>query len=168
MGHQVNFYVTPQDRTLLEERLREIGPMLVLHSRSPTSAVRKLETLDFAENGKPWLFFYLVRPEDLSAIITRHVPVQGYWTIDVLKSPVVEFNSCFFNGDKLRRGRVYYIDSYYGEDDVLVQKSESFQAWAKSLFGVVKKSLKKRGADYVGPHAIEWLSSDGGALDSGA
>ena len=164
MGHQVNFYLDPADTIALEEAIRTLGPLLVLHSRSPGPEPRVLECVSIEESGQPWLFLHLVRPEDLQSVVTRHVPAQGYWTIDVLRSPVIELNRCFFDGKILRRGRLYYVDGFYNASDEWQEKSDSFKRWAKTVLAKVKKGLKKHEMDYIGTGAETWLASSGGRL----
>lgn len=161
MTKQVNFYVTPEDTSLLEDKLRHIDSLVVLHSRSSNSKPHELDSLDYVENGQQWLYFYLVRQDDFDSVIMRHVPAQNYWTVDVVKSPVIEFNRCFFDGKILRRGRIYYINKFYGTNDELLEKPEPFQIWAKSIFNTTKKSLDKVNSDYYGRNAKAWISSGG-------
>lgn len=80
MGHQANFYVTPPDIAELELAIRKLEPMIVLHDRSPTARPRTLSSLRFSEDPEALLFYFLVRESDLSEVVTRHVPAQGYWT----------------------------------------------------------------------------------------
>jgi hypothetical protein len=162
MGHQVNFFLTPRDTDILTGDLQKVGPFLVLHSRASTSAPRILESLNLVESGKPWLYFFLVHPDDLDAVVMRNVPAQGYWTVDVVESPVIEFSRCFFDDKTLRRGRMYYVDRFYASDGELQQKSVSFQKWARLIFTTTRKSLKKLDADYVGQDAVAWLAASGG------
>lgn len=123
-----------------------------------------LETLDLLEQGQPWLYFFLVRADDVGSVVMRHVPAQGYWTVDVVKSPVIEFNRCFMGDHLLRRGRLYFLDTFYGVDGALVQKSDEFQNWAKSILRTTKRCLKKTGAEYLGEDAERWLLAGGGEL----
>jgi hypothetical protein len=164
MGHQVNFYLDPFDTLSLEQTIRTVEPLLVLHSRSPRSEPRVVESASIEEDGQPWLFAFLVRREDLQSVVTRHVPAQGYWTIDVLKSPVIEFNRCFFDCTVLRRGRLYYVDGYYNANQTWEDKEDGFQQWAKTVLTRTKKVLKKYKGDYIGTGADAWHSSSGGKL----
>lgn len=159
VGHQVNFFVTQTDIAELEDALREIGPLLILHSRSSTPQPRILKSLDYDEGGKPWLYFYLIRPQDLTKIVTTNVATQGYWTIDTTTAPVIEFHRSFFNGEIFRRGRVYFVDSYYGRDRGVVSKSEEFGKWAQKILSVIKKHLIKDGGNYCGADAKQVLAS---------
>ena len=117
MGHQVNFYLDPRDTEQIESVLRSLGPMLVLHSRSPRPEPKLLDHLTHEEQGQPWLFYHLVRPEHLGAVVLGHVPAQGYWTVDVLNSPVIEFTRCFFDGTILRRGRLSSLGQSCSRED---------------------------------------------------
>jgi hypothetical protein len=89
-------------------------------------------------------FFYMVRPDDLSAINLEEVPEQRYWSIDILSSPVVELTRCYFDGKILRRGRLYYTHSFYGGDDRWVEKPEPFRSWAKRLLSAALQNSKTR------------------------
>ncbi len=164
MGHQVNFYLNPNDTVAVEKVLRELAPLCILHSRSSTSEPHIVDTVNIEENGQPWLYLFLIRTDDLERLVTKHIPAQGYWTVDVLKSPVVEFNRCFFDGKTLRRGRVYYVDGFYDTNDQWVQKPEPFMKWAKSILTTTKHTLKRHGSDYIGTEAEAWLASCGGKL----
>lgn len=125
-----------------------------------------MPSVDFEENGGKWLFFYLVRPDDLASIQMHEVAKQNYWAIDDLRSPVVEFSSCFFDGVKIRQGRVYFQTRYYAETGQLVTKSESFVKWARCVLAAVKKTLHRDPAsgNYVGPDALTWVEQKDGIL----
>jgi hypothetical protein len=166
MSHQLNFHATPADVAELEAAFRALEPMAIIHSRSPTVEPRAVPSLRLEEGGQPWLFYYLVRERDLVDVVTRHIPAQGYWTVDVLRSPVVEFNSCYFDRKILRRGRLYYLDGFYGENEAWVEKPEAFRLWAKAVRKFAWKSLTKHDADYIGRDALAWLRGEGGKLVS--
>lgn len=164
MGHQVNFYATPVDIGELERSIGQLEPTVIVHSRSPSAGPRIVSSLNLTEDGQRWLFYFLVRESDLLHVVTEHVPAQGYWAIDAIRSPVIEFNSCYFDGKVLRRGRVYYVDGFYGEDEAWVEKSESFRIWAQAVLRTTKKALKKHGTDYIGKDALAWLHRENGKL----
>ena len=165
MGHQVNFYVTPKDIMDIERRLQGRDPLAIILDRSNTSEPRVVSSLDFQENGRPWLFLFLVRPEDLPKVVMNYVPAQGYWTVETLYSPVIELTRSFFDGQILRQGRVYYVDGFYGPDRAWIEKREAFRSWAKSVLALIKKTLKRREDGwYIGPDALAWLESSGGKL----
>jgi|SRR6185369_13203633 hypothetical protein len=156
MGRQLVFYLGPSDMEELEARLKKLEDPLILHSRSPEPKPRIVESTDFKENGRRWLYFYLVRPDDVSAIDFEEVPEQRYWSMDVSSSPVVELTTCYFDGKVLKRGRLYYTEGSYGDDDHWVEKPEAFKSWAKQLLSAARKTLKldRDVSAYVGPEAV--------------
>lgn len=157
MGHQINFFLGPNDELDLERRLRNVDELTVLHKRSPTPEPRVVNSMNLTQDGKQWLFLYLVRPADLIAVRTREVAAQGYWMVDDLTSPVVEAHRCYYDGKILRRGRLYYVDGFYDNQDSWVEKPMDFKTWTRRLFAAVRKPLtydKRRGA-YIGPEAAQ-------------
>lgn len=164
MGKQVNFVLLPSDLKVLEEELGHIGPFIVLHSRSKSEEVKRLGGLGTDKSGEDWLYLFLVRPEDVELVITQPVATQGYWSIDALRSPVIEFQRCFYDGHRLRRGRAYFVEEYYDANKHLVQKPEAFRIWAQSVLNTIRRKLRRQGADYFGSEARRWLSSGAGEL----
>jgi hypothetical protein len=168
MGHQSAFYLTPKDNADLEQRLREKTDFIILLWQSPSASPRVVDSLNFSEPEEPHYGKYLARPEDLDAIVTDYVPEQGYWTLEYLPSPVVQFRGCFFDGKILREGRVYYVDGFYGPDGAWVNKSEAFRKWAKMVHTTIKKSLKRRDSryvEYIGEDAQAWVDAGGQLVD---
>lgn len=159
MSHQVNFFLTNVDANALEAVWLGRDPIVVVHSRSVDGVPRILPSSDLEEAGRRWLFFGLLKREHLGALKMCHVPAQGYWSIDVVKSPIVEFDRCFFDGHVLRRGRLYFVDGYYDAHGSWVEKEESFRKWAKSLVASTRDRLLRHNGDYVGPEARSLLDS---------
>ncbi|HEX6813854.1 MAG TPA: hypothetical protein VF384_19690 [Planctomycetota bacterium] len=163
MGRQVNFWAVPDDLEDLEAAIRRRHEIEVVHSRSPSAEPRIVDSVTFTEDQHRWLSYCLVRTEDVSQILMRHVPAQGYWVVDTLRSPVVEFDGCFFDQRILRRGRVYYTDGYYG-DDAWVRKPEAFSTWAASVLALTRRRLLRHETNYLGKRAAAWLEENGGEL----
>lgn len=167
MGQQVNFYLTPKDVDVVAECIRKCGDYLVLHSRSPNPKSRIVPSFNFKENGEQWRYFNLVRPDDLAAVKTYYIPEQKYWMIDHSKHcPVLEFNSCYYDGEKMRRGRLYFQTRYFGENRELVTQPDSFLKWARRVLAAIKKPLQydpDRGV-YIGPDTMKWVEEKGGRL----
>ncbi|HYO55969.1 hypothetical protein [Archangium sp.] len=114
-----------------------------------------LSTLSVAEFGKTWLTIILAPPDSLGSLAFEHVPRQGYWTVDLLRSPAMELSRCFYDGKILRVGRLFYDRGFYDEAGNWVEKPASFQAWAKKVFSVARKGLQRDAAlySYVGENA---------------
>ncbi|QRK09167.1 hypothetical protein JQX13_03130 [Archangium violaceum] len=155
MGHQIRFFLTPADLQILEQRLKAHCPVVYLDYRSEQPVPRLLSTLAVAEFGKTWLPMLLVPPESLEALSFENVMQQGYWTVDLLRSPAIELSRCFYDGKILRVGRLFYDRGFYDETGNWVEKPAAFQAWAKKVFSVARKGLQRDVAldAYVGENA---------------
>ncbi len=164
MSHQFTYSALLEDFAEIEARLRRIEPFIILYSRSPTAAPRTASALNFKDGEKMSLFFYLVRKEDLAAVVTRYVDTQDHWTVQCLPSPVIQSDGCFFDGKILRRTRMYYTDGSYDQSGTWVQKSEGFRKWAAAVFRATKKCLRRMDGEYIGPAAARWLENSGGKL----
>jgi hypothetical protein len=157
MSHQVNFYLDPIDTNALESLLRDGDDLRILHSRSSSAAPRVVPSVTMEENGVPWLDFYFVRAADLDQVVMRHEQDEGYWTVDALRSPVVEFKRCFYDGSVLRRGRLYFVDGFRGDDEKRVEKPLAFKEWANAALKKTKKMMLRPEGEYIGTHAQSWL-----------
>jgi len=157
MGHQINFFLSPDDVLKLEKEITSLENTLILkdQSRGPFPAAAK--STELTENDRQWLFFYLVRERDLDYVVTEEVKTQGYWRIDDMFSPVVEFTRSNFDGEIFRRGRLYYNDAYYNGQGKLVSKTPSFCAWARKVISKARTNLiyDKNLLSYLGKEAIE-------------
>ncbi len=96
------------------QAVAKLEPLYILHSRSASREPRVVESLDLSEAGQRWLYFYLVRADDLAAVVMQHVPAQGYWIVDELRSPIVECEVTYVDDTVMRGGRLHYVDGYYG------------------------------------------------------
>jgi len=164
-GHQVNFYLDADDTRQVETIARSIGPVVLIHDRSCQPLPRVLDSLFHFDGEQQLFFYYLVQPEFLDAVLMQHVPAQGYWTVDDLRSPVIELSTCFCDGVILRRGRLYYVDGFYDSEDNWVYHSDSFRKWAKTLLAKTRRTLTRLDTvAYIGQGAKAWLETSGGKL----
>ncbi len=164
VGHELNFYMLPEDTIIVQEQLMNLASMKILQARSPTHNPAAVPSLDYREDGKQLLSLFLAREQDLAEIVMHYVDVQNYWTIDALRSPVIEFTGCFYDGKILRRGRVYYVEGYHEQGRGWIEKSTQFDLWAKMILDTMKKTLKRHVSDYIGPKAQSWVETSGGKL----
>jgi len=168
MGHQVNYYATPVDIAELDRRIRDRLGRCIIPDRSPSNEPMVIDGPEYQVGGRPWLFYYLVRPDQLDKVIMRNVPTQGYWTVDDFISPVIQFNTGIVDEEKneIRPGRLYYVDGYYGADETWVDYSDAFLKWAQSILRIAKKTFVKRKESfyYIGHDALRWLESGNGKL----
>ena len=153
MGHQLNFYQTDGDTEMVENAMRAIEAVTVMHRRSSGPAPRVLPSLRCREDSHTWLFFDLARPADLATLSLGHVAGAGYWTADVRRDPVLQFTRCFSDGKIIRRGRIYFVSSYFGQDGTPVMKDEAFVTWGKKVVRRLKDVLTRHEGDYIGPEA---------------
>jgi hypothetical protein len=158
MGRQIRLLLTLEDADNLFATFHKGCHSGVVHARSPNPRPRVLNSVTFQEAGQPWLFYYLVNPEDVDSITMREVPAQGYWVVDSLRSPVIEFTKSFCDNKSIRAGRLWYDVKYY-EGDNLLQKSQSFQSWASQIFKVARNTLTKRDNYFLGAQAEHLINS---------
>ena len=165
MGRQVNFYLSEGDQAELVEKFDRLGTVLAVPYSSENPEPARLLVSSFA-NWIPYLSPpYLFRPEDFEDLVTRRTvmddPKLGVrYFVDDLKSPVVEFWPCIYDDNIIRRGRLYYMPTYYDENSRLIQKSPEFISWATKLFNIVKKSCVRNAQDnYVGKRAQDLISN---------
>ncbi len=166
MGHQINYYMTPKDIETLEQRFRERIDFIAVPWRCESEVPPKTSSLSLEYNGVRERGLYLVRPHELSQIVTKYIDNQHYWAVQGAPSPIVEFDVCFFDSNILRRGRVYYVDRFLNANQEWVTKSEEFRKWARSIFSIIKKSLKPlkpgdRFTEYIGEDAAKWVAAGG-------
>ena len=151
MGQQVNFVATAADFAELHQRLGKRESMLLLSSRSPSSAPQVLTAFD---DRAP--LYYFVREPDVGAVVTAHVRAGDYWGIDVERSPVVEVHRSASPDGSPGPGRIYYTDGWYGDDGAWIEKPAKFQSWARGSISATRKMLTRRDGEYVGPDALRW------------
>lgn len=139
----------------LEKVLKQKLDLLILANTSKTPSPVILPQLKLEKMGKEDLLVYLIRPCDLDKVRFYLVEELDECVIDSLYSPVIEFDRCYINKNKITRGRMYYVTGYYDENDEWIEKESEFLDWAQKLFKIAKKSLKRnRDLDaYVGEDA---------------
>ena len=169
MGHQVNFLALPTDLPVIEAAIRATGDVCFLEDRTPTAKPAELDTLAFSpgEMGRRPLRAYMVRRADLSAVNTRFVPGQGYWVIDDLSSPVIEFSRCFFDDTVLRLGRAYFATDLRFRPELA---SPDFVKWGDRVLARIKKTLRRAPGIanwiYVSTDALQWIEEHHAAEDN--
>lgn len=159
MGHQISFYASKLDIQKIEDAIRRIEPIEILHCRSLDGHPRVVPSLYFEDNGKQWLFFYLVRPNDLAEIRFREVRTQAYWSVDGVECPVIELNIGLCSHERLGRGRAYYSDAYFATDGSAVHKPQDFRDWSKKVLRAIRKVAIKHEVHYFGPEAKAMLDA---------
>ncbi len=160
MGHQLRFCATPIDTAELQQRFAKLEPMRILHNRSPSREPRVVDSLDFSEGGQRWRHYCLVRASDLGSVLTQHVPAQGHWVVDELRSPTVKCGVSYVAERFMRVGRLYYVDGYYGPAGEWIEKPEPFRRWAGAILRAARRALTKHEDLYIGSDARQYLERD--------
>jgi len=159
MGKQLVTFMAHSDSKRLIAGLQEIEGFLIVHSRSKNDQPTIVDSVTINQDGRFWLYYFLVRNDDLDSIIMREVPAQGYWVVDSLRSPVIEFTQSFSDGQRIRAGRLWYESGYFGEQGEPLQKSQKFLAWADKVFKFCRQHLKKSANNLIGVEVFEAIAS---------
>ncbi|MEO5909746.1 MAG: hypothetical protein ABIP95_02605 [Pelobium sp.] len=164
MGRQINFYLHPDDYQEFEDLLKNTGDIIFLPHFHYDGKVRTVDTTIPVDLGKEGSKIYLVRQQDFKQIKLEHFEKFGYWLVADNYLPVLHYNRCGFENDKIIRGRLYFQPSFV-KDMQWVNKSEDFVSWSDNVIKTARRKLKKYKFDmggwsfseYVGKHAKEWL-----------
>jgi hypothetical protein len=153
MGHQVNFFLLPDDLPIVERAIRSAGAVMFLPGVVARPALQPLETvtMSVSDMGKVGLRVYVTEVHFGPWVRFRHIPQQGHFLVDH-GSPVIEFDRSYFDGHVLRRGRLYF---YTGIDH-----PSGFSEWADKVLRSVRRTLTRdttTGPHYYGPHAKRWI-----------
>lgn len=157
MNKQFSFYLTPNDFLNLERALRKVTQILIFSEESKDSKPLELPSFEIDKMGKDNLAVYLTCRGCDGKMFLDKIEKQKIWIVDSLCSPVIELSRCFFDGNILRAGRMYYTTGYYLEDGFWTDKDSKFLEWAKKVFAVAKRNLKrKKELDaYFGKEALQ-------------
>jgi hypothetical protein len=155
MGHQVNFYLSDDDQIDLVKRFSQLENISWVSQPQKSSKI-KLQSLSDYTNWKsgqhdPLLFF----SQDRASLKSEYISTQGYYLIDVLTNPVIEFSRCIQREKEIQRGRLYYVSKFSNEDGQWRERPQEFLRLAKRLFSISKKfCVTSRDGIYIGPDAL--------------
>jgi hypothetical protein len=163
MSRQFSLLATDIDLQALEQVLRGSGEVDFL-SNNATDDDRDLQLLESlpippTHAGKGPLVCWLVpRGVPHSLILKRRSPAKV--TVEVDRSHVIEVMRPFYNGEVVRRGRLYYQNMMF-IDGAFVPKPPDFCRWADRVFARVKRVLTydMRQQAYVGSDAALRLAA---------
>jgi hypothetical protein len=143
-SRQINFFLTPRDQEELEAAFNQINSFVVLGDRVESGKPFKLNDMKIIDMKNDFLWIVLVKETDINYIILDTIYNQTYKTINIDKSPVVEFHRCRYIDNMIHRGRMYVVNSFY-DGNFLRKKESNFLKWSSSLFRVARKTLTKNG-----------------------
>jgi len=161
MGKQFQVYLLPTDAVNLVAHLKNKIDMRLLSSRSDGPQPVEIETPVRSQGGFSRADCLLV-PNISAEIKMDHIEAQAYWNVDMLFSEVIEFSGCHFDGNTLKRGRLFYDPGFY-RNERWQEKSAYFLKWADSVFRHAKKFLKRLPdlEAYLGADAELWRARGG-------
>jgi hypothetical protein len=165
LGRQVSFYAGPRDIDELTQELRKKGSVIIAERSPGPEPMVADSALPMLEGS---ICAWLVREEDLSRVEWGHYPNLGYWLLDQMASPAVQYWGPRVKDHVMSTGRLWFSP----EGSVLRKKPEDFIRWADSLLRVTRKLFsrlpKPEGYSYthhIGPDAEEMVSSGQIVLD---
>lgn len=94
-SHQINLYLADSDRVRFESALRRAEDFTIIDSITDGDSLRLLDTTDMSSPGEQRLKVYLASPKYLDSIQLSEVPTKSYKSIDIVRSPVIEFVRCY-------------------------------------------------------------------------
>lgn len=163
MGHQLYFYMTPKDRGEFLNFVQKLAPTLVALRDSDVSETQPANSSEIDSGGTLVLW---KRTSD-SRLVRKWVPDPGYFRVDTLKEPALEYMSSFPSLWKeepaLGQGRLF------GNFEPYLDKPADFMKWYEVLAGWIRKHYsknKKVMGGYVGPDAQEFANQGGCLLPS--
>jgi hypothetical protein len=115
-----------RDRLLAYAALTGNGAYFV-PSRFPVSTPPLLPSRDDQFTGS------LVRRADVSKLVVDDVPSQGYWFVDTLRSPAVEWST----------DRLWFSTGYWDSSEQWVTPDEEWLRWADGLFRWCRSHLTR-------------------------
>ena len=165
MGRQINFYLHPDDYQEFESLIINSSDTVILPYYHYDNKVRTVENTIPVDIEKEGSRVYLIRKQDLSQIKLWEIEKFGYWLIDDNHLPVLHYDRCNFDSNKIIKGRLYFQPQYVN-DVQWANKSEDFVSWADSIIKLARRKLKKYQFDmegwsfseYADKNAIEWLN----------
>ncbi|MGJ5222925.1 MULTISPECIES: hypothetical protein [unclassified Bradyrhizobium] len=157
-SRQVNFFLTPKDQAELLSKLDPAGQFVYLAWRRNDSRIDILPTAAVRQMGKEALTIYIARADDLDAM--SFDDVGNFSSVDVIRSPVIEFSRCYMGDQHLSDGRFYVVNSYFDRDGRVARKDEDFLTWSARLVSKTRRCLTKDPDSffYLGAEALQLKS----------
>ncbi len=160
LGRQVNFYMNKDDEAEFFDFVRTTGNVSILPYVSDVREFHPLKTPSDPRLGKFSGAVWLINRDVSSNLVVKHVPTQGYYSIDEERSSVIEFTRSAVVEKTIGRGRIWaeftYLDS---ESMTLVPKEPEFSKWYDTLAKWIRGRYKRlERLIYTGPGAQKLLS----------
>ncbi|MGJ4996644.1 hypothetical protein ACQR0Z_19630 [Bradyrhizobium sp. HKCCYLS3077] len=140
-SRQINFFLTPDDQAELLRRLDPDGQFVYLARRCLYDQMQILPTAVVRQMGQEPLGIYIARAADLDTIVFNEG--ENDKSIDVIRSPVIEFNRCYLGDEHISDGRLYVVNSYFDAHGRIARKNDSFLKWSERLIAKTRRCLTK-------------------------
>ena len=159
MGRQIHFHMLPEDRNEFIRFVQEHDDQVMITLRDSSSS--EVEPVpDLSVGDKQTLCLW--HRELLPRLKRRRIPDPGYYRIDGLNTPTLEFSSSFqakWEGKPaLGQGRLF------GNFEPYLDKPPNFEKWYERLARWIRTNCRKNPtgmSGYVGPAAYEFYSQGG-------
>jgi hypothetical protein len=165
MGKQVSFYMFGEDFTEIETKIRKKDDIIFLYKRQPSPEMLLAPTLKFPDGqiDRADISLYLCRSDDLKALSLRQSSFYGCPYIDINRSFVVEFIRPHINGNEMRRGRFYFTNGFWDNDNQWQYKDEEFIKWANRLLRLARRMCPEKViGGFATQRAITWKKDNNG------
>ena len=132
-SRQLNFYLNLSDQHLFDQMLKANELIKLCQYQTEEACPYFLESSIITKMGEEALKIILVRKSDIENIRYRKIKERYIYSIDSIRSPVIEYSRCYVGDNIIRRGRLYFVKAHYDDKDYLISKSSDFLAWANQL-----------------------------------
>lgn len=169
---QLNFFITPDEHNRINEMILEKKIIVLLNQNNNSLTDFKIvNQLPPANND---IFqIYLSAANFLDRMFITTIDSKNYY-FSIDESYLLEFNLGGFYSDDdsfFKRGRFYYVKSFYNQYYMLEQKSNSFSEWCDNVIKDFKKEFLKRYSDdkyfLYSQSAIDWIEENNAAMTGG-
>jgi hypothetical protein len=153
MGRQVSFFLLPEDLRVIEDAITSTGPVIFLPDVSAEPQVVTLASIELPQErmGKERLRVHVTRPDFVRKVRFKQMLGQQHFIIEP-GSPVIQLDRSFFDGSRIRHGRLYFRT---GSD-----ADPEFVKWGEKVLRAVRSVLVRSPespTEYLGPSAHDWI-----------
>jgi hypothetical protein len=158
MGRQIHFYMLPEDRNEFLRVVQERDPIVVITRDSDSADIQPAPSSDVGSDKTLCLWNTKLLPH----LERKWIPEPGYYRVDSLKTPILEFTSSFIatweGKPALCQGRLF------GNFEPYLGKPEDFEKWYESLVDWIRQHYRKNPVStggYVAPGAYDFYENGG-------
>ncbi len=134
MGKQFEFFMSEKDEQKLKEYLQQLNVKILFEGKSPTSIEITNFPLAFSDIGWFQLFLY---KEEWGKLKDKSLSVY------IHSLPIIEFRRTIIrtNAKEISPGRIWYQNTYFDENENLVEKCKDIDLFYYELKKKIKKFL---------------------------